>query len=161
MGLVMFFKDECKEYQLLQTRLETIGCKNRGRINIAKVNKGTTGAVTGRRFEIGGVPAFVFFRLGKMYHYTLEKFDVDSLDSFVNGWYKNVPSHSIPLPKTPFDDVVQMCVDYMRDYPLVCGLVIGLPILLFLAFIYLTASSPDKPKSKKTKKKKTEKEKDK
>ena len=41
------------------------------------------------------------FRLGKMYHYTLEKYDVDSLDSFVNGWYKNVASQSVPLPKTP------------------------------------------------------------
>ena len=54
-----------------------------------------------------------------------------------------------------------MCVDYMREYPLVCGLFVGLPILLFVAFLYLTASSPDKPKSKKTKKKKAEKEKEK
>jgi len=159
--LVMFFKDECKECQLLQARIETVACKNRGRINVARVNKGTTGAVTGRRFEVGAAPALIFFRLGKMYRYTLEKYDVDSLDSFVNGWYKNVASHSVPLPKTPFDDVVQMCVDYMREYPLVCGLFVGLPILLFVAFLYLTASSPDKPKSKKTKKKKAEKEKEK
>lgn len=158
--LVMFFKDDCKECELLQARIETIACKNRGRINVAAVNKGTHGAVTGRRFEVGAVPALIFFRLGKMYHYTLEKFDVDSLDSFVNGWYKNMPSHSIPLPKTPFDDVVQMCVDYMRDYPLICALVVGLPILLLLAFIWLTASDV-KPKSKKTKKKKVDKEKEK
>ena len=56
------------------------------------------------------------------------------------------------------DDVVQMCVDYLREYPLLCGLMIGLPIILFIAFIYLTASSPEKPKSKKTKKKKSEKD---
>jgi len=153
--LVMFFKDECKECELLRARLESVACKNRGRINVARVNKGTTGAVTGRRFEVAGVPAFIFFRLGKMYHYTLEKYDVDSLDSFVNGWYKNVPSQSVPLPKTPFDDVVQMCVDYMREYPLICGLAVGFPILLLLAFIWLI--QPDKPKPKKTKKKKSDK----
>ena len=103
--------------------------------------------------------SFIFsFRLGSLYRYTLEKYDIDSMNSFVNGWYKNVPSERVPLPKTPFDDVVQMCVDYMRDYPLLCCLFVGLPIILFLAFVYLTASSPDKPKSKK-KKKKAEKDK--
>ena len=51
-----------------------------------------------------------------------------------------------------------MCVDYLREYPLLCGVMIGLPILLFVAFIYLTASSPEKPKSKKTKKKKADKD---
>merc|ERR1712141_31867 len=158
--LVLFFKDECEECHLIRAKLETIGCKNRGRINVARVNKGTTGAVTGRRFEVGAeaVPALIFFRLGGMYRYTLEKYDVESLDSFVNGWYKNLSKEKIPLPKTPFDDVVQMCVDYLREYPLLCGLMIGLPIILFIAFIYLTASSPEKPKSKKTKKKKSEKD---
>lgn len=156
--LIEFFKDECEDCALLRARLETVGCKNRGRLNVAMVNKGTTGAVTGRRFEVGAVPALIFFRLGRMYRYTLEKYDVDSLNSFVNGWYKNVPGESIPLPKTPFDDVVQMCVDYLREYPVLCVVMIGLPILLFIAFIYLTASTPEKPKSKKTKKKKSEKD---
>jgi len=151
--LVHFFKDECEECVLLQARLETLACKNKDRMNFARVNKGTTGAVTGRRFEVGAVPSLVLFRLGSLYRYTLEKYDIDSMNSFVNGWYKNVPSERVPLPKTPFDDVVQMCVDYMRDYPLLCCLFVGLPVLLFLAFVYLTASSPDKPKSKKKKKK--------
>ena len=44
---------------------------------------------------------FFSFRNGRMYRYTLEKYDVDSLDSFVNGWYNNVPKENIPLPKTP------------------------------------------------------------
>ena len=56
------------------------------------------------------------------------------------------------------DDVVQMCVDYLREYPLLCGVMVGLPIILFISFIYLTASSPEKPKSKKTKKKKSDKD---
>jgi len=156
--LIHFFKDDCEECLRLRARLETVACKNRARLNVALMNKGTTGAVTGRRFEVAAVPSLIFFRLGRMYRYTLEKYDVDSLNSFVNGWYKNVPGESIPLPKTPFDDVLQMCVDYLRDEPILCGIIIGLPILLFVAFIYLTASSPEKPKSKKTKKKKADKD---
>ena len=41
------------------------------------------------------------FRLGKMYRYTIDKFDPDSILSFMNGFYKNYPAESIPLPKTP------------------------------------------------------------
>jgi hypothetical protein len=49
-----------------------------------------------------------------------------------------------------------MCVDYIRDYPLLFCLMIGLPILLLAAFIFLTASSPEKPKTKKKKAKSKE-----
>ena len=46
--------------------------------------------------------AIVFsFRLGKMYRYNLEKYDVDSLNSFVGGFYKNLPGEPVPVPKTP------------------------------------------------------------
>merc|ERR1711910_191367 len=161
--LVQFFKDECEECHLLRAKLETIGCKNRGRINVARVNKGTTGAVTGRRFEVGAeaVPALIFFRLGGMYRYTLEKYDVESLDSFVNGWYKNLSKEKIPLPKTPFDDVVQMCVDYLREYPLLVVLMIGIPLFLLLSFIYLMRPETEEPRKKKKKKKDKEKDKSK
>ena len=40
-------------------RLETVACANRGRINVARVNKGSTGAVTGRRFAVAEVPALI------------------------------------------------------------------------------------------------------
>ncbi len=41
------------------------------------------------------------FRLGKMYRYSVEKYDLASMSSFITGWYKNVQAESIPLPKTP------------------------------------------------------------
>jgi hypothetical protein len=41
------------------------------------------------------------FRLGKMYRYTIEKFDIKSLTNFATGFYKNVKAESIPMPKTP------------------------------------------------------------
>ena len=57
--LVSFFKDECDECQRMIARLETVACANRGRINVARVNKGSTGAVTGRRFAVAEVPALI------------------------------------------------------------------------------------------------------
>ena len=54
------FQDECDECTNLRARLETLGCRERARgINVAMVNKGTSGAVTGRRFEVAGVPALI------------------------------------------------------------------------------------------------------
>ena len=41
------------------------------------------------------------FRLGKMYRYTLEQFDPESMANFVDGFYKNLPAESIPPPKSP------------------------------------------------------------
>ena len=57
------------------------------------------------------------------------------------------------------DDLVQMCVDYIREYPLLIALMIGIPVFLLLSFIYLMR--PDEPPRKKKKKKDKEKEKDK
>jgi len=42
------------------------------------------------------------FRLGKLYRFDdVAKYDLASLSSFVEGWYKNVRGESVPLPKTP------------------------------------------------------------
>ena len=50
------------------------------------------------------------------------------------------------------DDLVQLCVDYMKEYPLLVGAGVLLPLLLILAFLWLIRS--DDPKTKKPKKKK-------
>jgi|688.fasta_scaffold2232807_1 hypothetical protein len=42
------------------------------------------------------------------------------------------------------DDLVQMCVDYMKEYPLLVGAGILIPLLLILAFLWLVRS--DDPK---------------
>ena len=41
------------------------------------------------------------FRLGRMYRYQVERYDPESLTSFLTGFYKNYPAESIPLPKSP------------------------------------------------------------
>lgn len=57
-----FFNSYSTEYvdcQRLQARWEAVGAKLKTRMNIARVNKGTNGAATARRFEIYEVPSFV------------------------------------------------------------------------------------------------------
>jgi len=159
--LVLFYTDECEKCFRMTAVMETVGCKHRGRSNVARVNKQTYGEKTGRRFELGinNEPQIIFFRLQKMYRYTLDKFDVDSLSSFMEGFYKNYPAESVPIPKTPFDDLVQMCVDYMKEYPALVGIGVAVPILLLLAFLYLIRSDEEKIKKKKKKKSKENKDK--
>jgi len=157
--MVSFYKEDCEDCHKLNARLETLACKHKGRMNVAKVNKGSTGSVTARRFGVNTLPALIFFRLGKMYRYELEKYDVDSLSSFVTGWYKNVEGKSVPLPKTPFDDLVQMCVDYIREYPILCAACVGIPLLMLMAFYFLMSGS-DEDSFKKSKSKKKTKKKD-
>jgi len=150
--LVHFFRDDCEDCLKLDARLETIACQHKGRINVARMNKGSTGAVTGRRMGVTNLPSLVFFRLGRLYRYEVEKYDIDSISSFINGWYKNVQGESIPLPKTPFDDLVQMCVDYMREYPLLVVVMVGIPLFLLLSFLYLMKPDSEPPRKKKKKK---------
>jgi len=155
---VMFYNDECFACFRMSAALETVACKHRDRLNVARVNKQTHGEKTGRRFSLGldTNPMLIFFRAGKMYKYTLNQHDPDSLSSFVSGFYKNYPAESIPLPKTPFDDLVQLCVDYVKEYPALVGVGVALPILLLLAFYFLMRS--EEPKIKKSKKKKKDKD---
>lgn len=156
---VLFYTDECQLCRRMAAGLDTVACKLKGRANVARVNKETYGEKTGRRFGLGldSNPAIIYFRLGKMYRYTLEKFDSESMFNFVNGFYKNYPAESIPLPKSPFDDLVQLCVDYLKEYPLLVGTGLSVPVLLLLAFLYLMKSEEEKPrKSKKNKKERQE-----
>jgi len=152
--LVHFYRDECEDCHKLTAVLETVACAHKGRINVARVNKGGAGAVTGRRFAVNQMPALIYFRLGKLYRYELEKYDVDSLTSFVNGWYKNLPGEAVPVPKTPFDDLVQMCVDYLREYPMLCAAGVLIPLILLLAFYFLMSGEDEYKKSKSKKKSK-------
>ena len=100
---VMFFTPGCELCTRLTGALETVGCQLRGRASVATVNKETYGEKTGRRFELGlgDQPDIILFRLGKMYRYKIDKYDPESLLSFINGFYKNYPAESIPLPKSP------------------------------------------------------------
>merc|ERR1719427_1389452 len=145
--LVMFFTPSCQLCHRLTAALETVACQHRGRSSVARVNKETYGEKTGRRFELGleDKPDIILFRQGKMYRYEVEKYDPES----------------ITLPKSPFDDLVQLCVDYMKAYPLQVGTCLCVPVLLLVAFLFIMKSDDDEPKPRKSKKKKKEEQKEK
>jgi len=160
--LVMFFSNNCQLCHRLTAAMETVACKHRGRMNVARINKETYGEKTGRRFELGleEKPDIIFFRLGKMYQYKAEKFDPESLSNFMLKGYADLEPESIPAPKSPLSDLVQLCLDYLVAYPiLVCGC-LSLPVLLLVAFMFLMKGE-DEPKSKKSKKKKKEEQREK
>lgn len=107
-------------------RWEAVGAKLKQRINVARVNKYSTGASTARRFGVYEVPQFILygieinlnfikmtfivnsilicdyrFRHGKMYRYLIPKHDVKSFVSFAQDWYKNAHGEKVPVPQSP------------------------------------------------------------
>ncbi|XP_043266384.1 protein disulfide-isomerase A4 [Venturia canescens] len=129
---VMFYSTDCIECQRMGARWEAVGAKLKQRVNVARVNKYTTGASTARRFNVFDVPEFILFRQGKMYRYQIPKYDVNAFVSFARDWWKNAHGEKVPVPQSPFDDLTQMCVNFLRENPwvmklgsiLICVLVI-------------------------------------
>lgn len=157
---VMFYSTNCVECKRLQARWETVGAKLKTRMNVAMVNRETTGRVTSRRFAIVDTPTFVLFRAQKMYRYNIPKYDIASFVTFATEWYRNARAEAVPVPKTPFDDLVQAVVDYMLENPMIwkiASMIISI-IVLFLVRRKLTAvDKKAEKKSKKSKEKSKEK----
>lgn len=66
---VYSYSTDCVECQRLQARWEAVGAKLRTRLNVARVNKQTSGAVTARRFGVWEVPAFILWVYLKLHHF--------------------------------------------------------------------------------------------
>jgi len=156
--LVMFFTSSCHLCHRLTASLETVACKHKGRMNVARVNKETYGEKTGRRFELGleEKPDIIFFRLGKMYRYSLDKYDPETISLFMTTQHAEQAAEDIPLPKSPFSDLVQLCLDYLSAYPLLVMTCLCVPVLLLVGFLYLISSEDTEPRVRKSKKKKKE-----
>ncbi|KAG7197693.1 hypothetical protein KM043_014455 [Ampulex compressa] len=76
-----------------------------------------SGITTARRFNVHHSPEFIFFRHGKMYRYQIHAYEISNFVSFALEWYKNARAEQVPVPQTPFDDLVQMSVNILRDNP--------------------------------------------
>lgn len=153
---IMFYSTDCVDCQRLQARWEAVGAKLRTRMNVARMNKQSTGAVTARRFGVWEVPSFILFRQGSMYRYNIPKYDVASFSAFATDWFKNARKENVPVPKSPFDDFLQMVVDYLRDNPWIWKIgfgSVGFTILsIFIIISKLKSKKP--PVTKKSKKSK-------
>lgn len=114
---IMFYSTDCVECVRMFARWETVGAKLKQRVNVARIDKYSTGASTARRFAVYETPEFIFFRHGKMYRYQIPRYDINSFISFAKNWYKNARAENVPVPQTPFDDLVQMIANFLRDNP--------------------------------------------
>lgn len=133
---VMFYSTHNLEFVTMIASWEAVGAKLRQRVNVARIDKHTTGTSTGRRFNISEAPEFIFFRHGKMYRYQIPKYDINSFVSFAKEWYRNARAESIPVPQSPFDDFVQMIANFLREYPWIMKLgsiTIGVIIIISVA----------------------------
>lgn len=128
--LVMFYSQDCVLCNRLRARWESLASQLSGRVNIAMVNAKGLGVSTGRRFEIKQYPSFVMFHLGKLYRYTMIKYDAPTLLSFATGWYKNVPSEKVPAPKTPFDNFLDASLEFLQDNSFALKVIVGSLVIL-------------------------------
>ncbi|XP_072939393.1 protein disulfide-isomerase A5 [Epargyreus clarus] len=111
---VMFYGASCVECQRLHAVWEGVGATLKGRVNVARVDANLAGAATAKRFKVTKLPAFLFFRLGKVYRYELPKNDVKSFVIFAQDWYKNAKGETVPLLASPFDELVDWCVNLLK-----------------------------------------------
>ncbi|VVD01825.1 thioredoxin domain-containing protein [Leptidea sinapis] len=165
---VMFYGASCVECQRLHAVWESVGASLRGKVNVARVDSNLAGALTAKRFKVTTLPAFLFFRLGKVYRYDLPNYDVKSFITFAQDWYRNVKGDAVPLLSSPFDELVDWSVEFIK-YSIAFGLdiltrhpwiwqigVVGFGLVAITALIALVkARKPKQTKSvKKDKKKK-------
>lgn len=111
---VMFYGASCVECQRLHAVWESVGATLRGRINVARMDASLAGLNTAKRFHVTKLPVFLFFRLGKVYRYDLPKADVKSFVSFAQDWYKNSKGEPVPLLASPFDELVDWSVEFIK-----------------------------------------------
>nr|CAG4648002.1 EOG090X0856 [Moina brachiata]SVE93079.1 EOG090X0856 [Moina brachiata] len=153
---VMFYRDDCDPCLKFLAKWEYIATQLKGRINLAKVNIMADGISTGSRFFVEQVPTYLFFRQGKVYQYSLDNYETQAFKDFALGWYKNAPSKSVPVPKTPFDELVDRSVFVLKENPLILPVAGGALLLILIVTLIksLKGTKPEKTtKAKKNTKK--------
>ncbi|XP_041971006.1 thioredoxin domain-containing protein [Aricia agestis] len=162
---VMFYGASCIECQRLHAVWEGVGAILRGRINVARIDSNLAGLNTAKRFKVTNLPAFLLFRLGKVYRYNLPKNDIKSFVSFAQDWYRNAKSETVPLLSSPFDEVVNLCVEWIKfgvniatelliKYPWIWQIgVAGFGLVALTAIIALCKARKSKPRDTKKEKK--------
>ncbi|GAB1859918.1 Thioredoxin domain-containing protein [Camponotus japonicus] len=146
---VMFYSTDCVQCLRMVARWETVGAKLKQRVNVALINKSTTGVSTARRFNVYDTPQFIFFRHGKMYRYDTGRYDINSLVSFAKEWYKNVRAEKVPVPQSPFDNFTQMIANLLHDNPWILKLTsICIGILVVITAVSKFKHKPETPQKK-------------
>lgn len=152
--LVMFTKDECEGCQQIIATLEAISANLNGHKNVALVERDQDGGATTRRFDIKDFPAFVLFRLGKLYRYDFPILESQALIAFANDGFRNAKAEEIPQPKSPFDDLTEKIADFLRENPNYLYGGMATVLLIFATLIYCATRRKPESKKKESKKRK-------
>ncbi|KYM82642.1 PREDICTED: uncharacterized protein LOC105619217 [Atta cephalotes] len=114
---VMFYSTDCVQCLRTMAKWEMVGAKLKHKVNIALVNKATTGISTARRFNIYNTPQFILFRHGKMYRYDMGTHDVASFVAFAKEGYKDIKPEEIPALPSYFDEYTKIIITFLYDNP--------------------------------------------
>lgn len=114
---LMFYTTQCVDCQRLTAVWEAVAADLKTRMNVARIDKDGKGIETAGRFQVKKVPDFILLRQGKYYRYEISKYDIKSFVTFAQDWYKNAKSERVPVPLSPFDNVVEMAVQYIKQLP--------------------------------------------
>ncbi|CAO1312244.1 unnamed protein product [Diamesa hyperborea] len=169
--LVQFYSSDCVECQRLQAIWESVAAKLRARLNVARVNIGRNGMLTGKRFKIEKKPEFILLRQGKYYRYNINKWDIESFVSFAQTWYKNITPEKVQAPATPFENLVDSIVKQLKampnlielskkmtnDTPLILIAIVSSIFLMFAIILYSCLKKDKTPSPAKSNIKKKEK----
>ncbi|KAL0129464.1 hypothetical protein PUN28_001624 [Cardiocondyla obscurior] len=120
---IMFYSTDCVECLRMMAKWETVGAKLKHRVNVALVNKATTGISTAKRFNVYNTPQFILFRHGKMYRYETTTYDIAFFISFAKEWYKNIRPEEVPPLPSLFDEYAKLIVAFLYDNPWILKLV--------------------------------------
>lgn len=156
--MVMFTKAGCDTCNHMRATIEAVAASLRGRKNVAIVDRDLDGGQTTRRFGVKDFPSFILFRLGRLYRFDLPLTDAATLIAFASDGFRNAHAENIPHPKTPFDDLVEQCADWLRENPSIVNAAMYASIVLLAVIVIAAAgffkSSPAKSSKKHESKKK-------
>ncbi|XP_065076160.1 thioredoxin domain-containing protein [Ochlerotatus camptorhynchus] len=114
---IMFYTSNCVDCQRLTAVWEAVAGDLKTRMNVARMQKDGKGSATAERFRVNEVPAFIFLRQGKFYRYEIGKYDIKSFVTFAQDWYKNTTPEKVPVPQSPFDQLVEQAVYTLKNLP--------------------------------------------
>lgn len=155
--LIQFYDNKCVDCNRLTATWETVGAQLKTRMNVARVNVGTKGIQTGKRFKIDtNLPTFMLLRQGKIYRYNLKKYEIESFVGFATSWYNQISPEKVPVPKTAFDNVLETVVSKLKDIPAIKEnpiILIGFAsfsflLILIILFSRMRSSKEDERKEK-------------
>lgn len=114
---LMFYTTNCVDCQRLTAVWEAVAADLKTRMNVARVDKDGKGKETASRFNVKKAPEFIFLRQGKYYRYEITKYDIKSFVTFAQDWYKNAKAERVPVPLSPFDNLVELAVQHLKQLP--------------------------------------------